>query len=275
MGLNDSFCVMRGAILMQNPLPSISVVYNNLLQEERQREIQNASTFQTNSASFYAKNVNNSGAQKSPPIQHYQHNYAPFRTQNFQQNTGGTQFRNNNSGQSTDGELKYNYCKRHGHTIDKCRKLQYNNNKKGFAHNATVDENDGLMEAFSNRGEVEEQALCSQFMDFFKQKQQPVINPTASNVNFAGNSSKPHEITFCDNTWIVDSGASDHMCSNLKLFSDIETVPKPYSISLPNGHVVTINSVGTVQLIPDIRLTNVLYVPCFKFNLLSVAKLTK
>ncbi|KAK9675775.1 hypothetical protein RND81_11G030400 [Saponaria officinalis] len=260
MGLNDSFCVMRGAILMQNPLPSISVVYNNLLQEERQREIQNASTFQTNSASFYAKNVNNSTAQKNHPVL-YQHNSAPLRSQNFQHSNSGTQFRRYNFGQNTDGEIKCNYCKRPGHTIDKCRKLQYNN-KRRFAHNATVDENDGLMQAFSSKGEAEEQALCSQFMEFLKQKQHSDTGPTVSNVNFADNSSKPHEFTFCDNTWIVDSGASDHMCSNLKLFSDIETVPKPYSISLPNGHVVTINSMGTVQLTLDKRLTNVLTLWC-------------
>ncbi|XP_074306374.1 uncharacterized protein LOC141641618 [Silene latifolia] len=39
MGLNNTYAVVRGTILMQNPLPKIAVIYNNLLQEERQREI--------------------------------------------------------------------------------------------------------------------------------------------------------------------------------------------------------------------------------------------
>ncbi|XP_074263999.1 uncharacterized protein LOC141586604 [Silene latifolia] len=33
MGLNDSYAVVRGMILMQNPLPKISVIYNILLQD--------------------------------------------------------------------------------------------------------------------------------------------------------------------------------------------------------------------------------------------------
>ncbi|KAH9614916.1 hypothetical protein KSS87_023646 [Heliosperma pusillum] len=40
MGLNASYTVVRGTIPLQTPLPSLATVYNNLLQEERQREIQ-------------------------------------------------------------------------------------------------------------------------------------------------------------------------------------------------------------------------------------------
>ena len=37
MGLNDTYTIMRGSLLMQYPLPSVSHVYNLLLQEESQR----------------------------------------------------------------------------------------------------------------------------------------------------------------------------------------------------------------------------------------------
>ncbi|XP_074298217.1 uncharacterized protein LOC141629043 [Silene latifolia] len=36
MGLNNSYTAIRGTILIQNPLPKIAMVYNILLQEERQ-----------------------------------------------------------------------------------------------------------------------------------------------------------------------------------------------------------------------------------------------
>lgn len=38
MGLNDSFTVIRGQILMMNPLPTLSQCYGMILQEENQRE---------------------------------------------------------------------------------------------------------------------------------------------------------------------------------------------------------------------------------------------
>lgn len=55
MGLNDSYAVMRGSILMSSPLPTISQVYCLLLQEESQREIHSSGHFMSDSASL---NVN-------------------------------------------------------------------------------------------------------------------------------------------------------------------------------------------------------------------------
>ncbi|XP_074264214.1 uncharacterized protein LOC141586778 [Silene latifolia] len=56
MGLNDSYGVVRGTILMQHPLPKISFIYNNLLQEEGQRDIHNNGQIQFDSAALYVKN---------------------------------------------------------------------------------------------------------------------------------------------------------------------------------------------------------------------------
>lgn len=45
MGLNESFSVMRGSILMRSSLPSIGQVYSLLFPEETQREIHPANNF--------------------------------------------------------------------------------------------------------------------------------------------------------------------------------------------------------------------------------------
>ena len=42
MGLNESYAGMRGQILMLDPLPSISKVFNLVVQEERQHSIGSA-----------------------------------------------------------------------------------------------------------------------------------------------------------------------------------------------------------------------------------------
>ncbi|XP_074298898.1 uncharacterized protein LOC141629872 [Silene latifolia] len=56
MSLNESYSVIRGTILMQNPLPKLALVYNNLLQKERQREIHSSTQVQVESAVLYARN---------------------------------------------------------------------------------------------------------------------------------------------------------------------------------------------------------------------------
>jgi len=52
MGLNDDYNSIRGNILMMSPLPSISLVYSRLVQEEKQREIRSSGHFLGDSASL-------------------------------------------------------------------------------------------------------------------------------------------------------------------------------------------------------------------------------
>ena len=74
-------------------------------------------------------------------------------------------------------------------------------------------------------------------------------------------------------TWVVDTGASDHMSHDLTLFDKLEALSKPVSITLPDGSVQTVILGGNVRLDDRITLRRVLYVLGFKFNLLSVTKL--
>lgn len=76
-------------------------------------------------------------------------------------------------------------------------------------------------------------------------------------------------------TWIIGFGASDHMCYNKYLLFNIQKLHSPYHISLPNGQQTKAYEVGSINLIDNIVLHNVLHVPLFKFNLLSIAKLCK
>jgi len=74
------------------------------------------------------------------------------------------------------------------------------------------------------------------------------------------------------NPWIIDSGATDHVASSLhwfKTYSKIDLVV----IHLPNRTTITAHHSGTVKLSPYFVLHNVLYVPFFHFNLISISKL--
>ena len=72
--------------------------------------------------------------------------------------------------------------------------------------------------------------------------------------------------------WIIDSGATDHIASSLDCFRNYFKI-KPISITLPNGALVSAHYAGTVQFSPEFVIYNVLYVPDFHFNLVSISKL--
>ncbi|KAL2902622.1 Copia protein [Bienertia sinuspersici] len=76
------------------------------------------------------------------------------------------------------------------------------------------------------------------------------------------------------NQWIIDSGATDHICYDLSLFHDYKAFQDVHnSITIAGGHKVLIEHVGTVKFSNGIILNKVLHVPGFKYNLLSTHKL--
>lgn len=74
--------------------------------------------------------------------------------------------------------------------------------------------------------------------------------------------------------WIVDSGATDHMTSTMEILTNVRVASSKFTIHLPTGDVAEITHIGDVYL-SNLMLSNVLYVPKFKHNLVSVRKLTK
>ena len=84
-------------------------------------------------------------------------------------------------------------------------------------------------------------------------------------------------------SWIIDSGASSHMCNDEQLFTKMETLKKPLEIVVGDGHVVKSHQQGTVSLMMKLpgnecrkcNLCHVLYVPNLSYNLVSVSKAVK
>jgi len=73
-------------------------------------------------------------------------------------------------------------------------------------------------------------------------------------------------------SWIINSGATNYICSSLSHFTSYHQI-NPIPVKLPNGNQVFANYSGSVFINQDHVLDNVLYIPNFTFNLLSVAKL--
>lgn len=76
------------------------------------------------------------------------------------------------------------------------------------------------------------------------------------------------------NDWILDTGAIDHMVNSVSLFTTVSSVSH-LSVKLPNGQTAVVTHIGTIHITSTLTLTNVLCIPSFSFNLISVHKLTK
>ncbi|KAK0593195.1 hypothetical protein LWI29_032697 [Acer saccharum] len=72
--------------------------------------------------------------------------------------------------------------------------------------------------------------------------------------------------------WIVDSGATRHICSQASVFVSLHPIPHT-TVTLPNHSQILVHFAGDVKLHSDIVLKDVLFVPQFKFNLISVSAL--
>ena len=83
--------------------------------------------------------------------------------------------------------------------------------------------------------------------------------------------------------WLVDSGATSHMCNNRNLFKQVRDLDSAETITLGDGRNLEVKSVGTVELemlLPDgpsrsCSLQKVLYVPELAYNLVSVSRATE
>ena len=74
--------------------------------------------------------------------------------------------------------------------------------------------------------------------------------------------------------WVIDTGATDHMVHFVTCFTSITTILNTH-VNLPNGEIALVTHIGTVRISEMLTLYNVLYVPSFSFNLISVNQLAK
>lgn len=172
------------------------------------------------------------------------------------------------------------HCKRSGHTQHKCYKLHgfppgyktqnYHNDNRV---NATcyVDKsmmNQNVQEFPSSNsandvitGLTHDQ--CQQIIAMLSgQLAFASVNVVISHTVHSGN----HYIftlnsgCFQSNVWILDSGATRHVCNNLELFANIKEISNT-RIRLPNQSLIQVNKMGDIKVNSQLVLKEVLFVP--------------
>ncbi|XP_075092494.1 retrovirus-related Pol polyprotein from transposon RE1 [Nicotiana tabacum] len=82
---------------------------------------------------------------------------------------------------------------------------------------------------------------------------------------------------FLKQNWIIDIEASNHMTSQLDALTSCPSIPssEKFKVQLPTGNVVSVSHKETSLVLRNNNISNVLYIPEFKYNLLSISQLTK
>ncbi|KAL2901394.1 Retrovirus-related Pol polyprotein from transposon RE1, partial [Bienertia sinuspersici] len=146
------------------------------------------------------------------------------------------------------------YCTHYkilGHSVDRCFNLHgYPPRFKGFKD--------------KKKQQTSSNAHCGTQFGALKDRSQALI---------AG---QYYLITNNNLQWLLDSEASNHICCDLSYFKSYKSCTKPYSsIVIAKGSKVFVSHIGSTKLTAYITLYNVLHVPGFKSNLISVHKLCR
>ena len=77
------------------------------------------------------------------------------------------------------------------------------------------------------------------------------------------------------NSWVIDSGATDHMTHSSQNFSTYTPCPNSRKIATADGSLITVAGFGDIKINSSFVLKNVLHVPRLSTNLVSIQKLTQ
>ncbi|KAL4363042.1 hypothetical protein GQ457_04G026360 [Hibiscus cannabinus] len=180
-----------------------------------------------------------------------------------------------------------NYCGLLGHTKDKCYKLhgyppgyKTRNTQNTAVANAVLHDDQVFKAPSESLGDTLTTHQCQQLIAMLTSQLHTAastsdVPSTSINLAIQGKIlSYINSLGFLNDhaSWIIDSGASGHVCYNKDLFDSLDPI-EGGTILLPDQSVVPVSYSGTVRLSSSLILKNVLFVPQFRFNLVSVSSL--
>ena len=84
-----------------------------------------------------------------------------------------------------------------------------------------------------------------------------------------------HAFLASRSSWVIDSGASAHMTGTPSTLSSLTPTTVYPPVSIADGRSCSVEGYGSTKPTPSLTLHNVLYVPGFPTNLLSISTITR
>ncbi|XP_060190856.1 uncharacterized protein LOC132620179 [Lycium barbarum] len=139
-------------------------------------------------------------------------------------------------------------------------------NQKGDGAQAKA--NAGIIEEVQENFVMQNESTAHGLMQFSKEQCTEIAKMVHKQMQLGKTSISNPEINA-----IACAGASEHMCFDSSSLSSLIALPVPVNINLPNSFRITVTHTGSVPILHNLTLKNVLYVLDFKYNLLSVTRL--
>ncbi|GJV69414.1 ribonuclease H-like domain-containing protein [Tanacetum coccineum] len=271
MGLDELYLPLRSYILIRDPIPDVKTAFSVICREESYRGSSSATGNKHHAYAFAARSyneINNKGHNNKKNVKN---------SNIIWSNLNFGHVKNSNI---ICSNLNFGLI---GHTFDKCYKIV------GYPHH--IKKKWANQKASSNNASVEvptsttTTSPCSAPSLSAEQ-----IHQLLNLLNSSKNSKNAHAhmggTYICGNTtfrihktnkgWIINSGANQHMVtSEEKLENIIDISDLKLQIDHPNGTTTYIKNVRNLRLSDKIILYDVLYVPEYTVNLMSVHKLAR
>ncbi|GKE31824.1 cysteine-rich receptor-like protein kinase 8 [Tanacetum coccineum] len=241
MGLDESYSNIRGQILLMQPLPTVAKAYGMIRQEEKQREgilpkPTTSAVFSTYSNGSTSRNYNNT-----------QRNNQRSQTERRSTFRAGIYCTN---------------CGKEGHYREECYKLKgypirhplhgiYKppvvknvTDSKGKAVNSIVGQDSNSSSSSTAANDVNDavfvkidqlQNQLNQVMLMMQRVQKDPPTGIINSITIRRHKFIASIMIRFKTAWVVDSGATDHICITLTIMHNIQTCNPPILITLPNG----------------------------------------
>ncbi|KAG5545139.1 hypothetical protein RHGRI_017567 [Rhododendron griersonianum] len=246
--LDEDFEQVRGEVLRKDSLPVLEECYALIQREAVRRATLNVESENIDSSVMVARNRPNLKLQEQPRLQQTQ----PQDQLRLNARSRGT----------TKQSYKCTHCDQTGHTKERCYELvgypewwdhSRDSKKRGSGQNATAALTEGKV---NGDNEVAKRATV-------------LIATAGNNIGKVLNMSVP----VLNNTWIIDSGATDHMTFDSRQISSLRQSSQK-CVSTANGASALVIGEGALSLTDTLNLESVLVVPSLEYNLLLVAQIT-
>ena len=280
-GLTEKFAHSKSQMMMMHPLPSIDKAFSLVIQQEREIDSSVSSVIPSIAAN-----------EQATALQTQTHEANFTAKQGGFHNYRGKPQASQGSNTPRGTNRVCVHCGRTNHTIETCFLKHgyppgYNSYKgksksQGGAHTNSSAAN---VSNGSNGTEFSSQGSATSSFGFTKEQYDSILallqhSKQPSTVNSVSTSPLAMQSTSSNvngkhsDLWILDTGATDHFSFNFASFTDHKYIV-PIPVNLPNGSQIFASISGTVAISPSFILKNVLYVPSFHVNLISVAKLVE
>eukprot|EP00878_Enallax_costatus_P002708 GHUV01002897.1.p1 GENE.GHUV01002897.1~~GHUV01002897.1.p1 ORF type:complete len:1307 (+),score=342.07 GHUV01002897.1:73-3921(+) len=309
--LPPRFNIVKHILKRAPALPTIDTLRATLLQEEEEQKQEAASnataaadaastaisSLALNRDQAFASNESHRGSgwmsntlSRPRNFGNYGNSSSSFRP-NFQQSRGTPNYNigrfsyRDNFGSNSSANRRYPSAEpRHERYSSDSRHDRYNSDTRHNRYRPEEPERPSRCNYCAGRGHTERDCPAKQREeDRQSRMRKPAPTRQADEIAFTATCMfSPAGGYSCDpDTWFVDSAASKHMSGFGSIFSDLEELPEPHTVTYGNGTTLTAVAKGTVVVRAKgdvhcpLSLKNVLYIPGHHANLLSVNAVTE